>query len=75
MLQACTHVLAIKHRCEDLQGRIMISYRLACSKEWQDRFALSFPNGMPKEATETQQQAGEDAPEKGDVSGGLRNPC
>lgn len=43
-------------------------------KWWQDRCVLSFPNGMPKEATETQLQAGEDCPEKGDVSGGLGAP-
>lgn len=75
MLQTYAHVLEIKHRREDLQGRIMIYYRLACRKRWRDRFALSFPIGMPKAAVETQLQAGEDPPAEGDVSGGSRHPC
>lgn len=32
LLQTHTHVLEIKHRHEDLRSRIMIYYRLACSK-------------------------------------------
>lgn len=32
LLQTRTHVLEIKHRHEDLRGRIMIYYRLARSK-------------------------------------------
>lgn len=59
MLPTGTHLLENKHRREDLQGRIIIYYRLACSKWQQDRLALSFPNGMPREAIETQLQAGE----------------
>lgn len=59
MLPTRTHLLENKHRREDLQGRITIYYRLAHSKWQQDGLALSFPNGMPGEAIETQLQAGE----------------
>lgn len=59
MLPVCTHLPENEHRREDLQGRIIICYRLACNKGQQDKLALSFPNGMSREEAETQLLAGE----------------
>lgn len=59
MLPMCTHLLENQPRREDLQGRIIIFYRLACNKGQQDTLVLSFPNGMSGVETETQQLAGE----------------
>lgn len=59
MLRVCTHLLENQHRREDVQGRIIICYRLACNKGQQDKLALSFPNGMSGEEIEAQLLAGE----------------
>lgn len=59
MLPACTHLLENQHRPEDLQGRIITYYRLACNKGQQDTLDLSFPSGMSREEIETQLLAGE----------------